>query len=70
MKTCTTWRIINPNTAVGYGVEVINTLTTENKEEFDDYIKFLKENVGDALIYEHTDKTYTIEIKEKTNGLS
>lgn len=64
MKTCTTWRIINPNTAVGYGVEVINHLTTEDKEEFDDYIKFLKENVGDALIYEYKERTCTVEVGE------
>ena len=58
----TTWKLLEPDTSNGFGVQVINTLTTKDKEEFDDYINFLKENVGDGLTYDWRNMTCAIDI--------
>ena len=52
MKATITWKDAGCNSACGYCVQVIHTLSTFDKAEFDRYIQFLKENVGDALMFD------------------
>ena len=71
MKIATNYKVLPPNTVQGYTVQVINTLSTFDKEEFDDYVKFLKENVGDGLFYrELINKTCTIDTEDFKNAES
>ena len=51
MRTTITWRDAGCSSVGGYSVQVIHTLSTFDKMEFDEYIKFLKDNVGDALTF-------------------
>ena len=51
MRTTITWRDTGCSSICGYSVQVIHTLSTFDKTEFDEYIQFLKDNVGDALTF-------------------
>ena len=52
MKSTIIWKDAGCNSAGGYCIQVIHILSTFDKTEFDKYIQFLKENVGDALTFD------------------
>ena len=65
MKVATNYKVVSPSTVNGYAVQVISTMSTFDKDEFDEYVKFLKESVGDGLFYQHDfNRTCTIDTED------
>ena len=52
MRIQVNWHKLNPSSGNGYGVQVINTFTSQSKEEIDNYIEWLKERFGDGFVCE------------------